>query len=838
MSTYNTFASFTHTQHSTHFVVNNTTTCTLSRTTTPEYITYNNNLSLLIKDTNTIPYNFSLNINLNLHNILEYKLVPLAVVQIPVSNLLFEHNSVFINITYKPILAECAFPATITYTKRHGDSNIRSIFKSPSPKTDIITITYNTSLGTINSQYGRKNFLSDTINTCNTEREYIVNALVEQEKLRNIIPFVSYCNINAFAIYAPQFGCVELVPLLLVYGTNPNVKTDNGKTILHSGAESGNIDLVYLLVAHGVDVNAKDNWHNNVLYYAFISRNLNLVQFLVKNGADVNAKTANNATVLHYAAGSSNLDLICYLVQCGIDINAKTTNNETVLYFAAECGSLDLISYLVKNGADVNAKTTNNETVLHFAVRSGNYNLVYWLIEKGTDMHAKTDHNETVLHFAVKSDNLDLVYWLIEKGADIYAKTTDNKTLLHYAVISENYELIYWLIEQGTDINAKTTDNKTVLYYAVILGNYDLVYWLIEQGADINVKTTDNKTVLYYALEYDYFDIVKVLIQCGIDIASDIYNSTCHNYLFDCIQYTNTIPQQSILEDDQTGHLQQYKKNTSVNLKIDKFSNQPESLDISKDSKVLSNKVSNNILISNQVMDITLQSSDDIQCHNMKGIHKSIDDTKISSHSLEKNVQFYTDTPYYYRYTYKEYYQYGSIEYNSYRYQNAILYYEYAINSINHTNYKEYNDEEKHYIIKLLGNIYVDKGNALCMQYKYDEGIVHYHSALSIYDKLIGQDNIGYLIALAKYNFGSAMLKQAIDQYKKGDHELAKAYYDQTLELYKPAEKYGLCNVDELQKEILDNYTIKNNYNYISTYNYSNTDTLYTNMLGEIMVNA
>ncbi|WP_341792413.1 hypothetical protein [Rickettsia endosymbiont of Gonocerus acuteangulatus] len=67
-------------------------------------------------------------------NILEYKLVPLAVVQIPASNLLFEHNSVFINITYKPILAECAFPATITYTKRHEDSNIRSNKSNPRRK--------------------------------------------------------------------------------------------------------------------------------------------------------------------------------------------------------------------------------------------------------------------------------------------------------------------------------------------------------------------------------------------------------------------------------------------------------------------------------------------------------------------------------------------------------------------------------------------------------------------------------------------------------------------------------------------------------------------------------
>lgn len=123
------------------------------------------------------------------------------------------------------------------------------------------------------------------------------------------------------------------------------------------------------------------------------------------------------------------------------------------------------------------------------------------------------------------------------------------------------------------------------------------------------------------------------------------------------------------------------------------------------------------------------------------------------------------------------------------------------------------------------------------MQSQYDEGTMHYYYALLIYSQLTGQDNIEFLIALAKYNFGSAMLDQAIEQYKQGYGARAQAYYNKGLELYKPAEQHGLCNVDELQKETrdyLNHDTIGNNY--ISNHNYSNADILYNSMLGEIMV--
>jgi tetratricopeptide (TPR) repeat protein len=204
-------------------------------------------------------------------------------------------------------------------------------------------------------------------------------------------------------------------------------------------------------------------------------------------------------------------------------------------------------------------------------------------------------------------------------------------------------------------------------------------------------------------------------------------------------------------------------------------------------------------------------------------------------HTLEQKIQFYTGPPCYYR-DYQEYYQRGSMEYNSYRYQDAILCYDFAINIINNTNYKEYHDEAKHDIIKSLGNnIYVDKGNALCIQHKYVEGTIQYEHALSTYNKLTKQDHIIYLIVLAQHNFGSAMLELAIGAHQQGDKVRAQEYYKKTLELYKPGEKYGLCNINELGKEVLnslDHHKIKNKY--ISIYDYSNTDILHTNILGEV----
>ncbi|WP_148206963.1 ankyrin repeat domain-containing protein [Rickettsia africae] len=283
----------------------------------------------MIKDTNTIPYNFSLNINLNLHNILEYKLVPLAVVQIPVSNLLFEHNSVFINITYKPILAECAFPATITYTKRHEDSNISSIFKLSSPKTDIINTTYNTLLATINDkvvleQYGQKEFLSTTINTNITQMLPIITLLVDPSELNKRINDISDSNKEQLLHLGLQLGCVESVPLLITHGANPNATNCHGVISLHCAAKNGNLDLAKLLA---------------------------------KNGADVNAKTDNGLTALHYAVESGNLALVSLLMVYGADVDAKNNSGETVLNSIMEFNNCNILKSFILGGADINLET-------------------------------------------------------------------------------------------------------------------------------------------------------------------------------------------------------------------------------------------------------------------------------------------------------------------------------------------------------------------------------------------------------------------------------------------------------------------------------------------------
>ncbi|MFV0274121.1 MAG: ankyrin repeat domain-containing protein [Rickettsia aeschlimannii] len=316
----------------------------------------------MIKDTDTIPYNFSLNINLNLRNILEYELVPLAVVQIPASNLLFEHNSVFINITYKPILAECAFPATITYTKRHEDSNIRSIFKPPSPKTGIINTIYNTLLATINDkvvleQYGQKEFLSTTINTNITQMLPIITLLVDLSELNKRINDISDSNKDQLLHLGLQLGCVESVPLLITHGANPNATNCHGVISLHCAAKNGNLDLAKLLAKNGADVNAKTNSGETILCSAVDYGSPDLVYLLMVYGADVNAKTDDGLTALHYAVESGNLALVSLLMVYGADVNAKTNSGETVLNIIMDFNNCNILKSFILGGADINLET-------------------------------------------------------------------------------------------------------------------------------------------------------------------------------------------------------------------------------------------------------------------------------------------------------------------------------------------------------------------------------------------------------------------------------------------------------------------------------------------------
>ena len=70
---------------------------------------------------------------------------------------------------------------------------------------------------------------------------------------------VAGCSTNEKAMVdAIKNGDTPKVQSLLDKGVSPNLKTDDGKTVLMLAADLGHPDIAKLLIDKGADVNAKD----------------------------------------------------------------------------------------------------------------------------------------------------------------------------------------------------------------------------------------------------------------------------------------------------------------------------------------------------------------------------------------------------------------------------------------------------------------------------------------------------------------------------------------------------------------------------------------------------
>ncbi len=84
-----------------------------------------------------------------------------------------------------------------------------------------------------------------------------------------LLVLVAGCSSNEKAmINAVMAGDTAKVQSLLDKGVSPNLKTDDGKTILMLAAYLGKTDIAKLLIERGADVNAKDNDGKTALMYA------------------------------------------------------------------------------------------------------------------------------------------------------------------------------------------------------------------------------------------------------------------------------------------------------------------------------------------------------------------------------------------------------------------------------------------------------------------------------------------------------------------------------------------------------------------------------------------
>ena len=312
-------------------------------------------------------------------------------------------------------------------------------------------------------------------------------------------------------------GDSELLQYLIEKGSDVYSKTKNGRSCLHIAAEQGHLKICRMLLTHyNFAIHERDDDGLAVLHNAALGGDLELFQYLIENGSDVFSKTKNGRSCFHIAAEEGYLKICRVLLEnYNFDVHEIDDDGLAVLHNAALAGDLELFQYLIESGSDVFSKTTDGRSCLHIASRQGHLKVCRALLQNyNFDISVRDDSGWSVLHHAACSFDLEIFQYLIEKGSDIFAKAKSNSSCLHIAAQVGDLKICKAVLQNyDFDINARDDDGFTFLHSAAWSGYSELLQYLIENGSDIFSKTKNGRSCLHIAAEQGHLNICRMLLQ-------------------------------------------------------------------------------------------------------------------------------------------------------------------------------------------------------------------------------------------------------------------------------------------------------------------------------------
>jgi ankyrin repeat protein len=129
--------------------------------------------------------------------------------------------------------------------------------------------------------------------------------------------------------------------------------SSDGWTALALAAHFGRLEILQILLGYGSDPNAVSNnlLGNTPLHAAIAGNQREAVSMLIRNGANVNAVDSGGWTPLHLAAHSGTESIVRDLLEAGADPTIPNAQGDTPLTTARQQGHGKVASLLAKSGA-------------------------------------------------------------------------------------------------------------------------------------------------------------------------------------------------------------------------------------------------------------------------------------------------------------------------------------------------------------------------------------------------------------------------------------------------------------------------------------------------------
>ncbi|KFY00766.1 hypothetical protein V490_01213 [Pseudogymnoascus sp. VKM F-3557] len=315
-------------------------------------------------------------------------------------------------------------------------------------------------------------------------------------------------------LIAASEGKKEIVILLLNAGSNILAKSEDGRTVLHMAAESGNLETLKE-VANRIDrktMALEDKMKGTALYSAaFWGKNFEAVCFLMGHEAFMPRR-----------------------LEVGVSAKVNRRDIQELEKFLAD--------YISNNGMKTEDGSPDPilQLIVRWAVFYGWYSIAKTCFEMWEDLcDLKTKHEETLLHVAACNGHDNIVRLLLnyfrgrEGAAKIAMPTIDSKEkdgiiALHFAAGNNHLEITQQLLEEDSrkNILTESKNGATALYFAARNGHEDIIKYFLTEMKEflpniIRKKTRDKKTPLSQAAENGHKDVAKAMLEVLIKYPFD-----------------------------------------------------------------------------------------------------------------------------------------------------------------------------------------------------------------------------------------------------------------------------------------------------------------------------
>jgi len=145
----------------------------------------------------------------------------------------------------------------------------------------------------------------------------------------------------------------DLVPILLIYGANPNLVDTLGHSALLSAAKTVSekrLKKINQLIIFGADVNSEDQMKLSSVSHILSCLDEETLQRFMRYGYRLEAVTSNGELLLRHVRDSEP-KILELLIKYGLDINARSSSGWTGLIHAVHIQGIEIIDVLLKHGA-------------------------------------------------------------------------------------------------------------------------------------------------------------------------------------------------------------------------------------------------------------------------------------------------------------------------------------------------------------------------------------------------------------------------------------------------------------------------------------------------------